>query len=260
MVQTDLRSPLSARHLRAYYGKRLAIDDVNLEFPEKSVTALMGPSGCGKTTLLRCLNRIHELTPGGRVEGKVLLDGEDVYDSDIKPIELRQRVGMVFQRPNPFPTLSIIENATAGLSPRMNPNERRELGESALQKTGLWDQVKDRLGSPPSTLSGGQQQRLCIARALAVAPEVLLMDEPTSALDPIATLGVEELMTRLALDYTIVVVTHNMQQAARVSANAAFMLADESRVGRLIEFDETAKIFRNPKDRRTEDYITGRFG
>ena len=251
---------LAAKHLRAYYGKRLAIDDINIEFPSKSVTALMGPSGCGKTTLLRCLNRVHEMTAGARVEGQVLLDGEDIYDSDIRPIELRQRVGMVFQRPNPFPTMSIIDNAMAGLSPRMNPEERRAIGMSALEKSGLLVQVKDRLDRMPDSLSGGQQQRLCIARALAVQPEVLLMDEPTSALDPIATLNIEELMEDLAREYTIVVVTHNMQQAARVSAHAAFMLADEYSIGRLIEFDETAHIFKNPRDKRTEDYITGRFG
>jgi phosphate transport system ATP-binding protein len=250
----------SVRHLRAYYGKRLAIDGINLDFAVKSVTALMGPSGCGKTTLLRCMNRIHELTPGGRIEGQVLLDGEDVYTSGIRPIELRQRVGMVFQRPNPFPTLSIIANATAGLPQHLKEAERNEIGEKALRASGLWDQVKDRLDRAPASLSGGQQQRLCIARALAVQPEVLLMDEPTSALDPIATMGVEELMTELARDYTIVVVTHNMQQAARVSDFAAFMLAGDDRVGRMVEYDETAKIFKNPKDRRTEDYITGRFG
>lgn len=258
-MQTANRS-LSVRNLNAYYGKRQAIEDISLDFPAQSVTALMGPSGCGKTTLLRCLNRIHELTPGARAEGTVLLDGEDVYDSDIKPIELRQRVGMVFQRANPFPTFSIIANAMAGLSSRADPKERRAIGESVLQRTGLWDQVKDRLNRSALDLSGGQQQRLCIARALAVQPEVLLMDEPTSALDPIATTSIEELMMDLAREYTIIVVTHNMQQAARVSAYSAFMLADAGGVGRLIEFDETAKIFKNPKDRRTEDYITGRFG
>ncbi len=258
-MQTATRS-LSVRGLHAYYGKRLAIDDINLEFPAQSVTALMGPSGCGKTTLLRCLNRVHELIPGARVGGKVLLDSEDVYSSDIKPIELRQRVGMVFQRANPFPTFSIIGNATAGLSDHMDSKERRAIGESVPHRTGLWDQVKDRLDRPALDLSGGQQQRLCIARALAVRPEVLLMDEPTSALDPIATTSIEELMMDLAREYTIVVVTHNMQQAARVSSYAAFMLAGESGVGRLIEFDETSNIFRKPKDPRTEDYITGRFG
>lgn len=249
-----------AKHLRAYYGKRLAIDDVNLDFPARSVTALMGPSGCGKTTLLRCLNRIHELTPRARAEGQVILDGEDVYASGIRPIELRRRVGMVFQRPNPFPTLSIIGNAMAGLSNHINVKERREIGERALQRTGLWDQVRDRLERAAEDLSGGQQQRLCIARAIAVQPEVLLMDEPTSALDPIATLGIEELMMELAREYTIVVVTHNMQQAARVSEHAAFMLSEGDGVGRLVEFDETTKIFKNPRDPRTEDYITGRFG
>lgn len=258
-METAVRS-LCVRDLRAYYGNRLAIEGINLDFPAHSVTALMGPSGCGKTTLLRCLNRIHELTPGARVEGEVLLDGEEVYNSDIRPIELRQRVGMVFQRPNPFPTLSIMGNATAGLSHHVEARERQEIGEGVLRRTGLWDQVKDRLSRSPLDLSGGQQQRLCIARALAVKPEVLLMDEPTSALDPIATLNIEELMTDLVREYTIVIVTHNMQQAARVSSHAAFMLAEAGGVGRLIEFDETTKIFKKPKDRRTEDYITGRFG
>lgn len=253
-------STLSTLDLSAFYGKRRAIGSITLSFPPRAVTALMGPSGCGKTTLLRCMNRIHELTPGARTEGQVLLDGESIYDSEIKPMELRQRVGMVFQRANPFPTLSIMGNTIAGLSGRIEPKKRLEIGEWALQKVGLWNEVKDRLNRPATFLSGGQQQRLCMARALSVQPEVLLMDEPTSSLDPIATVGVEDLMTDLARDYTIVVVTHNMQQAARVSGYAAFMLGDESGIGRVIEFSETANMFKNPKDRRTEDYITGRFG
>jgi phosphate transport system ATP-binding protein len=252
-------APLRVEDLSAYYGGLRAVADVSMRFAAKAVTALMGPSGCGKTTLLRCLNRIHEIAPGARAEGKVLLDGEDVYANEMSVIELRRRVGMVFQRPNPFPTLSILGNVTSGLG-NMPRNERMARAEAALRSAALWDEVKDKLARPPTALSGGQQQRLCIARALAVEPEVLLMDEPTSSLDPISTLSIEELMAQLAEQYTIVVVTHNMQQAARVSDYAAFMLADDSRAGRLIEMDETGRIFTKPSDRRTEDYITGRFG
>jgi phosphate transport system ATP-binding protein len=252
--------PLEAHGLSAYYGATKAIADVTMPFRSQSVTALMGPSGCGKTTLLRCLNRIHEIAPGARAEGEVLLDGEDVYGDGISVIELRRRVGMVFQRPNPFPTLSILGNATAGLSARTPRAEKMAAAERALRSAALWDEVKDRLNKSPLGLSGGQQQRLCIARALAVEPEVLLMDEPTSSLDPIATLSIEGLMTALAEQYAIVVVTHNMQQAARISDYAAFMLADDRGVGRLIEMDETSKIFTKPSDSRTEDYITGRLG
>ncbi len=258
MIAID--APLRVDNLSAYYGALRAVADVTMSFPAKSVTALMGPSGCGKTTLLRCLNRIHEIAPGARAEGQVLLGGEDVYGNAMSVIELRRRVGMVFQRPNPFPTLSILGNVTSGLARTMPGNEKMAQAEKALHSAALWDEVKDKLARPATALSGGQQQRLCIARALAVEPELLLMDEPTSSLDPISTLSIEELMARLAEHYTIVVVTHNMQQAARVSDYAAFMLADESRAGRLIEMDETSKIFTKPSDRRTEDYITGRFG
>jgi phosphate transport system ATP-binding protein len=253
-------APLQVRGLSAFYGQRQAVANVTMEFAPNSVTALMGPSGCGKTTILRCLNRIHELAPGAYARGKVLLDGEDVYDSDISVIELRRRVGMVFQRANPFPTHSILGNVTIGLGRNVPAGEKMRLAEKALRSAALWDEVKDKLQKPATALSGGQQQRLCIARALAVEPEVLLMDEPTSSLDPISTLSIEELMTGLAAEYTIVVVTHNMQQAARVSNYSAFMLSNEDGIGRLIEMDETTKIFTKPSDRRTEDYITGRFG
>ena len=261
MSATVVEAPLEVKNLCAYYNNdRLAVADVSMRFAQRAVTALMGPSGCGKTTLLRCLNRIHEILPGARAEGEVLLDGENVYEGEISVTELRRRVGMVFQRANPFPTMSIFGNVISGLSSAVSKAEKAAVAEKALRSAALWDEVKDKLNQPATTLSGGQQQRLCIARALAVEPEVLLMDEPTSALDPISTLSVEELMTKLAHEYTIVVVTHNMQQAARVSHYAAFMLADESRAGRLVEMDETSKMFTKPADRRTEDYITGRFG
>ncbi|MBV8371939.1 MAG: phosphate ABC transporter ATP-binding protein [Candidatus Eremiobacteraeota bacterium] len=256
----DSQAPLQIRDLSAYYGTRQAVAGVTMSFAANAVTALMGPSGCGKTTILRCLNRIHEIAPGAYARGQVLLDGEDVYDSELSVIELRRRVGMVFQRANPFPTLSILGNVTSGLTRSLSAAEKMRRAEKALRSAALWDEVKDKLQKPATALSGGQQQRLCIARALAVEPEVLLMDEPTSSLDPISTLSIEELMTALAAEYTIVVVTHNMQQAARVSNRSAFMLADEHGVGRLVEIDETSKIFTKPKDKRTEDYITGRFG
>ncbi len=251
--------PLRAVNLSAFYGTHRAIVDIDLDFKARSVTALIGPSGCGKTTLLRCLNRIHELTPKARVTGRVELDGEDVYHSEITPIELRHRVGMVFQRPNPFPTLSILDNTIAALPRKMPQKQKREIAEQSLTAAALWNEVKDKLKRSPFELSGGQQQRLCIARALAVEPEVLLMDEPTSSLDPISTSMIEDLVEQLTQKYTIVIVTHNMQQAARISDFTAFMLGGASG-GELIEYDETAKLFFNPKDRRTEDYITGRFG
>jgi phosphate transport system ATP-binding protein len=252
--------PLKTENLSAFYGKRRAVADVSLKFKERAVTALMGPSGCGKTTLLRCLNRIHEMTVDARVEGAVLLDGEDIYNSEIRPIELRRRVGMVFQRPNPFPTFSIFGNVTCALPRGTSQVKKMEVAEKALTRAGLWNEVKDRLNKPGISLSGGQQQRLCIARAVSIEPEVLLMDEPTSSLDPISTSAIEDLMTELKASYTIVIVTHNMQQAARISDFSAFMLSDETGVGRMIEIDETKKIFTKPSDRRTEDYITGRFG
>ncbi len=248
--------------LSAWYGEKLAIEKVGLSVEPNRVTAIIGPSGCGKSTLIRCINRMHEVVPGARVAGKVLLDDEDIYAPGIDPVMVRRRIGMVFQKANPFPTMSIFDNVAAGL--RLNGlANRRELPaivEKSLQQAALWDEVKGKLSQPGTALSGGQQQRLCIARALAVEPDVLLMDEPASALDPVATLRIEELMQELKQSYTIVIVTHNMQQAARVSDHTAFMLAGEERVGRLIEFGETNRLFTNPKDRRTEDYITGRFG
>jgi phosphate transport system ATP-binding protein len=238
-----------------FYGKTQALFDVSLAVPEKSVTALIGPSGCGKSTFLRCLNRMNDLIPDTRVEGEVLLDGEDIYSGGMDVVALRRRVGLVFQKSNPFPK-SIFENVAYGV--RINGIGRRselpERVEHALQRAALWDEVKDRLRSPALSLSGGQQQRLCIARALAVEPEVLLMDEPASALDPIATQKIEELIWQLKTNYTIVIVTHNMQQAARVSERTAFFM-----LGRLVEFDRTDKIFTNPGQHVTEDYITGRF-
>jgi phosphate transport system ATP-binding protein len=251
---------LATDDLSAYYGTRKAVGNVTMQFGRKAVTALIGPSGCGKTTILRCFNRIHEVGFEARVEGRVLLDGKDIYAGDVDPMSIRRRVGMVFQRPNPFPTLSILDNTTACAPKGLNRRQKIEAAERALRSAALWDEVKDKLRSSPLRLSGGQQQRLCIARAVAAEPEVLLMDEPTSSLDPIATAVIEELMSSLSETFTIVAVTHNMQQAARVSDVTAFMLADESGVGRLIEMDATAKLFTKPSDPRTEDYITGRFG
>lgn len=260
---SDARVMLSARSVKAWYGVKLAIDDVSLDFRRNAITALMGPSGCGKTTLLRCLNRIHESALGARAEGQVVLDGTDIYAAGVNPIVTRRRIGMVFQRPNPFPTMSILQNVTSG--PRYtglarDPRTLMEMAEEALRRAALFDEVKDKLNAPAASLSGGQQQRLCIARALAVQPEVLLMDEPTSALDPLSTLKIEDLMEHLATDYTVVVVTHNLQQAARVSHYTAFMLGDAERVGRVVEFASTEQVFTHPTDPRTEDYITGRLG
>ena len=262
-VEVEADIALCSRSISAWYGTKLAIRDVSLEFGRHSITALMGPSGCGKTTFLRCLNRIHESALGASTTGEVLLDGTNIYDPDVNPVVTRRRIGMVFQRPNPFPTMSILENVVSG--PRYtglsrDPRELRDLAEKALRGAALFDEVKDKLSEPALSLSGGQQQRLCIARALAVQPEVLLMDEPTSALDPLSTLKIEELMEQLATNYTVVIVTHNLQQAARVSHFAAFMLGDADRVGSVIEYAPTQQIFTHPTDRRTEDYITGRFG
>ncbi len=249
--------------LSAYYGGTKAIEDISMAIEPRQVTAFIGPSGCGKSTLLRTLNRMHELTPGARVEGKVLLDGEDLYGAGMDPVTVRRNVGMVFQRPNPFPTMSIYDNVAAGL--RLNGVRRKsqldEIVERSLRGANLWNEVKDRLGKPGAGLSGGQQQRLCIARAIAVEPAVLLMDEPCSALDPISTLAIEDLIASLKDRYTVVIVTHNMQQAARVSdATGFFNLAGQGQPGRLIEMDDTNKIFTNPSEKATEDYITGRFG
>jgi phosphate transport system ATP-binding protein len=248
--------------LSAWYGKRQAIRDVTLEILERHVTAVIGPSGCGKSTLIRCFNRMHELVPGARVSGQIMIGGTNIYDPSVDPVALRRAVGMVFQRPNPFPTMSVFDNVVAGVKLGSQPSRTslEELAERSLQRAALWDEVKDKLREPGISLSGGQQQRLCIARALAVEPEVLLMDEPASALDPIATMRIEELVRALREQVTIVIVTHNMQQAARVSDSTAFMLAGEERIGELIEVGATSQIFTNPRDRRTEDYITGRFG
>jgi phosphate transport system ATP-binding protein len=242
--------------LRAYYGDAPAVRGVSVEFVPNRVTAIIGPSGCGKSTLIRCINRMHEEIAGARVEGRVLLDDLDVYGQETDPVAVRAAIGMVFQKPNPFPTMSVYDNVAAGI--RLAGKGRDSLDErvhKALHGAGLWEEVKDRLDKPGIALSGGQQQRLCIARAIAVEPEILLMDEPCSALDPAATLRIEELIAELRRRYTIVIVTHNMQQAARVAESTAFMLA-----GELIEFAPTDKIFTNPDDRRTEDYVTGRFG
>ena len=249
--------------LNAYYGSTHAVGDMTLELPSRSVTAIIGPSGCGKSTFLRCLNRMHEITPGTRVTGQVFLGNEDIYWQGVDPVEVRGRVGMVFQKPNPFPMMSVYDNVAAGPRLRgwgLSNTDMDALVERNLRRAALWDEVKDRLRRSGATLSGGQQQRLCIARALATDPAIVLMDEPCSALDPIATYRIEELISELASEVTIVVVTHNMQQASRVSARTAFMLAGEDRVGRLIEYGKTDELFTTPRDERTEAYITGRFG
>jgi phosphate transport system ATP-binding protein len=255
---------IDAKNLNIYYGKFLAVSDVNLTIEPRSVTAFIGPSGCGKSTVLRTLNRMHEVITGARVDGEVLLDGEDIYNQAIDPVDVRRTIGMVFQRPNPFPTMSIYDNVVAGLKlggGRMKKSELDGIVEKSLRSANLFDEVKDRLDKPGAGLSGGQQQRLCIARAIAVKPQVLLMDEPCSALDPISTLAIEDLIQTLKDDYTIVIVTHNMQQAARVSDRTAFFnLAGIGKPGQMVEMDDTQKIFSNPSDKRTEDYISGRFG
>ncbi|RZU71916.1 phosphate ABC transporter ATP-binding protein (PhoT family) [Micromonospora kangleipakensis] len=254
---------IEANNVSAYYGAFKAIENINLTVEPKTVTALIGPSGCGKSTFLRSINRMHEVLPGARVEGSLTIDNQDIYDRDVDVTAVRRMIGMVFQRPNPFPTMSIFENVVAGL--RLNGVRRKsileEAAERALRSANLWDEVKDRLGKPGAGLSGGQQQRLCIARTIAVEPQVVLMDEPCSALDPISTLAIEDLMFQLKDKFTIVIVTHNMQQAARVSDRTAFFSIEKTGdPGRLIEYDNTQKIFSNPSVKKTEDYITGRFG
>jgi len=249
---------LEVAGLRAWFGTTQALHDIDLLLPERAVTAIIGPSGCGKSTFIRCLNRMHETIPGTRVEGRVLLDGQDIYAPSVDPVQIRGKVGMVFQRPNPFPTMSIFDNVAAGL--RLNGVRARRddlagIVEQSLRQAALWDEVKNILHASGVSISGGQQQRLCIARTLAVAPEVVLMDEPCSALDPIATTKIEALIHELREKYTIVIVTHSMQQAARVSDFTAFMY-----LGRLVEFGATQKLFTTPERKETEDYITGRFG
>jgi phosphate transport system ATP-binding protein len=252
-----LQYVVEAKCLNAWFGQVRALRDISLRARPLTLTALIGPSGCGKSTFIRCLNRLHEEVPGARVEGEVLLEGENIYAPGMDPVMVRRKIGMVFQKPNPFPALSIFDNVAAGLKLAgiTKRSVLEETVERSLRHSALWDEVKDKLRAPGTSLSGGQQQRLCIARALAVNPPVLLMDEPTSALDPISTAKIEELVVELKKEVTVIMVTHNMQQAARVSDKTAFFL-----LGEIIEFDETAHLFTNPHDRRTEQYITGRFG
>ena len=256
-----LKTKMETKGLSIYYNKTLAVEDFSLSFPANQITAIIGPSGCGKSTVLRSLNRMTELIPRTHVEGLVLLDGEDLYARNVDVVELRRRIGMVFQRPNPFP-MSIYDNVAYG--PRLYGVRNRaildSIVETSLKQAALWDEVKNKLGQSGMALSGGQQQRLCIARALAVEPEVILMDEPAASLDPIATLKIEELMQTLKSDYTIIIVTHNMQQAARVSNFTAFMMLNSHRAGSLVEFGKTADLFTNPANKQTEDYVSGRFG
>ena len=249
---------MEVKDLDAYYGNVKAIKDINMPMRRNAVTAIIGPSGCGKSTLVRCLNRMHELTPGARIEGQILFDGEDINSPEVDPVELRSRIGMVFQKPNPFPK-SIYNNIAFGLQINGFRGNMAEAVEGSLRKAALWDEVKDRLKESALSLSGGQQQRLCIARAIAIEPEVILMDEPCSALDPIATLAIEDLIRELKEQYSIVIVTHNMQQAARVSDETAFLMLGEDRSGYLVEFDSTEQMFTNPSHDQTEAYITGRF-
>jgi phosphate transport system ATP-binding protein len=262
-VQQDAPSgALAVKDLYVYYGQFRAVKDVTLDIRPRAVTAMIGPSGCGKSTFLRTLNRMHEVIPGARVEGSVLLDGTSVYDPAVDPVQLRRVVGMVFQRPNPFPTMSIYDNVVAGLrlTGRHPRSELDGVVEGSLKRAALWGEVKDKLRQNGMSLSGGQQQRLCIARALAVDPEVILMDEPCSALDPIATLKIEELIGELRATVTIVIVTHNMQQASRVSDQTAFFTMGDDRAGYLVEIGDTIQIFTNPREQLTEDYVSGRFG
>ncbi len=254
---TQANIKLSIRNVNAWFGKKHAVKDVSLDVKENSVTAFIGPSGCGKTTLLRCINRMHEMTPGGKSDGEVVLDGLNIYDKSSDPAIIKRRIGMVFQKPNPFPTMSIYDNVAAGLKLNGVRDKKliRDIVEQSLVEAALWEEVKNELHMPGMGLSGGQQQRLCIARALAMQPEILLMDEPTSALDPIASSKIEELVQHLKEHLTIIIVTHNMQQAARVSEYTAFMY-----IGELIEYDQTKDIFKNPHKELTEKYISGRFG
>ncbi|PID53481.1 MAG: phosphate ABC transporter ATP-binding protein [Micrococcales bacterium] len=255
---------IDIEHLDVYYGSFHAVQDVTMTIDAKSVTAFIGPSGCGKSTVLRTLNRMHEVILGARVDGKVLMDGDDIYGRNVDPVDVRRKVGMVFQRPNPFPTMTVKQNVLAGVtlnSRRLSRSAADELCEQSLRGANLWDEVKDRLDKPGAGLSGGQQQRLCIARAIAIQPEIILMDEPCSALDPISTLAIEDLIHELKADYTVVIVTHNMQQAARVSDRTGFFnLEATGKPGKLVEVSDTEQIFSNPREKATEDYVSGRFG
>jgi phosphate transport system ATP-binding protein len=254
---------IAIRGLAAYYGKHKAIEGIDLDIGPGVITAIIGPSGCGKSTLIRCINRMHEVIAGAYATSSVTLDGTDIYNPGSDPVQIRRRIGMVFQKPNPFPTRTVYENVIAGLRlnlPRKSKADYDEVVERSLRSVALWDEVKDKLHDAGTALSGGQQQRLCIARAIAIKPEVLLLDEPCSALDPTATLKIEDLLFSLKIDYTIVIVTHNMQQAARASDRTAFLMADENHVGHLVEAGPTREIFLKPKDSRTEDYISGRLG
>ena len=256
-------SKLALNDVNIFYGDPHAVQNVNMQIPAQAVTAFIGPSGCGKSTVLRTINRMHEVIPGASVKGEILLDGTNIYDPKVDPVSVRNTIGMVFQKANPFPTMSIEDNVVAGLklSGEKNKKKLKEVAEKSLRGANLWDEVKDRLDKPGGGLSGGQQQRLCIARAIAVEPEVLLMDEPCSALDPISTLAVEDLIHELKENFTIVIVTHNLQQAARVSDKTGlFSLEATGKPGHLVEFDDTTKIFENPSQKETEDYISGRFG
>jgi phosphate transport system ATP-binding protein len=262
-VEDNRDAAISIRSLNAYYGSHQALEDIDFEIHPGVLTAIIGPSGCGKSTLIRCINRMHEVVAGARVTGSVLVDGQDIYAPDSNPTLVRRKIGMVFQKPNPFPTKSIYENVITGLRlnlPKKTKGEYDEIVEKSLTAAALWDEVKDKLGESGMALSGGQQQRLCIARAIAIEPEILLLDEPASALDPTATMKIENLLFELKSRYTIVLVTHNMQQAARASDVTAFMMADERHIGHLIEHGPTRKMFMTPADSRTEDYISGRLG
>ena len=255
---------IEIKDLNVYYGKFLAVEGVSMDIAPRSVTAFIGPSGCGKSTLIRTLNRMHEVIPGAYVDGEVLVDGNNLYGSGVDPVSVRRQIGMVFQRPNPFPTMSIRDNVLAGVklnNRRISKSDADDLVEKSLRGANLWEEVKDRLDKPGSGISGGQQQRLCIARTIAVEPEVILMDEPCSALDPISTLAIEDLIEELKSQYTIVIVTHNMQQASRVSDMTAFFnIAGTGMPGKLIEYDTTEKMFSNPSVKATEDYVSGKFG
>jgi phosphate transport system ATP-binding protein len=255
--QPQRRSKVSIKGVNAWFGSKQALKNINLEIEENTATAFMGPSGCGKTTLIRCLNRMHEMTPGAKAKGQVILDGIDIYDKSIDPVIIKRRIGMVFQKPNPFPTMSIFDNVAAGLKLNGIKDKKlvKEIVEESLEGAGLWEEVKNELDKPGMGLSGGQQQRLCIARALAMQPEILLMDEPTSALDPLASSKIEELVHKLKKDLTIIIVTHNMQQAARVADRAAFMY-----LGEMIEYGFTKQIFQNPEQELTEKFVSGKFG